>query len=100
MYAIETRVETANASRYLQQLCKHWSHRMEIVFTPNEARVPFSEEAVCLLGADADGLDVCIHAPDASEASRLGQVVIEHVKRFAFRENLQTPVWRLADASA
>ncbi|MES1199102.1 MAG: DUF2218 domain-containing protein [Pseudomonadota bacterium] len=96
MYSIETRVRTANASRYLQQLCKHWAHRIEIVFTPNEARVPFNEEAVCLLGADDGGLDVRIDAPDASEAARLGQVVVEHLKRFAFREPLEAPVWRLA----
>ena len=101
MYAIETRVFTANANRYLLQLCKHWAHKREVVFTPSEARVPFTEGAECLLGADADGLDVRINAADASEASRLGQVVIDHLLRFAFREGLQPPVWRLVpDAGA
>ncbi len=96
MYNIETRVETENASRYLQQLCKHWSHRMEITFTPTQARVPFSTESICLMGADEEGLDVRIEAPDSSEASRLGRVLVEHLQRFAFRENLPAPVWRIA----
>ena len=92
-------MKTANASRYLQQLCKHWAHRLEVAFTPLEARVPFSEEAVCLLGADPIGLDVRIDAPNAAEAARLGQVVIEHLQRFAFREPFEAPVWRLAEAA-
>jgi hypothetical protein len=96
MYNIEARVKTANASRYLQQLCKHWSHRMEVVFTSTEARVPFNAESVCLMGADNDGLDVRIEAPDASEASRLGRVLVDHLQRFAFREDLEPPVWRIA----
>lgn len=99
MYSIETRVPTANASRYLQQLCKHWAHKMEVVFTAHEARVPFNAEAVCLLGADANGLEVRIDAPDASEASRLGRVVIEHLLRFAFREPFEAPIWRLSPAA-
>ncbi|MFT3728670.1 MAG: DUF2218 domain-containing protein [Terricaulis sp.] len=96
MYSIEARVKTANASRYLLQLCKHWAHRMPVTFTPVEARVPFDETNVCLMGADAGGLDLRIDAADASEASRLGNVVVDHLRRFAFREGLQQPVWRIA----
>ena len=90
------RVRTANASRYLQQLCKHWSHRLEVTFTPTQAHVPFNAESVCMMGADEEGLDVRIEAPDASEASRLGRVIVEHLRRFAFREELAAPVWRIA----
>ena len=96
MYSIEARVRTANASRYLQQLCKHWSHRLAVTFTPTQAHVPFNAESVCMMGADDEGLDVRIEAPDASEASRLGRVLVEHLQRFAFREDLAAPVWRIA----
>jgi hypothetical protein len=96
MYSIETRVKTANASRYLQQLCRHWSHRMPVTFTSSEAHVPFNAENVCLMGADDDGLDVRIDAADASQASRLGNVLVEHLRRFGFREGLEQPVWRVA----
>jgi hypothetical protein len=96
MYSIETRVKTANASRYLLQLSKHWAHRMPVTFTPIEARIPFSETSVCLIDADIEGLDLRIEAPDPGEASRLGDVVLDHLRRFAFREGLEEPVWRLA----
>lgn len=99
MYNVETRVPTVHASRYLQQLCKHWTHRLSVVFTPLAGRVQFNEQAQCVLTADASGLDVLISAPDAAEASKLGRVVIEHLQRFAFREPFAAPVWRLADAA-
>ncbi|TIT63197.1 MAG: DUF2218 domain-containing protein, partial [Mesorhizobium sp.] len=28
-------VTTAHASRYLQQLCKHWAHKFPVEFDPN-----------------------------------------------------------------
>jgi hypothetical protein len=99
MYSIETRVKTANARRYLLQLCKHWAHRIPVTFTPTEAHVPFNAENVCLMGADESGLDVRIDAANASEASRLGNVVVTHLQRFAFREGLEQPVWRIAAAA-
>ena len=97
MYRIQAKVQTANASRYLQQLCTHWSHKLDVKFSPREGRVPFNAEAECLLGADESGLDVRINAADASEGSRLGRVVIEHLQRYAFREQLEPPIWHFAD---
>lgn len=32
-------VPTAHASRYLQQLCKHWAHRFEVTFDPHQGRI-------------------------------------------------------------
>jgi len=96
MYSIEARVKTANASRYLQQICKHWTHRLEVTFTDTQARVPFNAESICLMGADCEGLDVRIEAPDAGEAARLGRVLVEHLQGYALREGLPPPVWRVA----
>ena len=39
------RVPTANGSRYLQQLCKHWSHNLAVEFTPEKGRVVFPRNA-------------------------------------------------------
>ena len=30
-------VPTAHASKYLQQLCKHWQHNLAVEFTPERA---------------------------------------------------------------
>ena len=30
----QARVQTMEASRYLQQLCRHWSHKFKVEATP------------------------------------------------------------------
>lgn len=88
-------VPTASASRYLQQLCKHWAHNLAVEFDANQGRVTFPKDA---RGADwpADGL-FSMAAGDMAltcriDASSLGQLeglkgaVERHLNRFAFRE--------------
>jgi len=100
MHKIQARIATANASRYLQQLCKHWAHKFDVRFTPHAGRVPFSAESVCFMEADADGLMLEIEAPDSAIAGRLSFLVIEHLQRFAFREPFAPPEWREVAAAS
>ena len=86
-------IHTASASRYLQQLCKHWSHKFEVTFTPEHGVIPFDSERRCTLDATADGLALSIVAADADGMTRMQGVVFDHLKRFAFREELTPPVW-------
>jgi hypothetical protein len=80
------RVPTAHASRYLQQLCKHWSHKFPVEFTPQNGRIEMSA-GVLILDADPEGLGLRLTAePDNLE--RMQGVVADHLKRFAFREEL------------
>jgi uncharacterized protein len=44
MFRSASRVPTTNGSRYLQQLCKHWSHRLAVEFTAHEGRVTFPRD--------------------------------------------------------
>jgi hypothetical protein len=94
MLASETRIPTASASRYLQQLCKHWSHRFAVDFTPEHGRIPFAEDRVCTLAAAPDHLLMRIEANDDATLARLEGVVVDHLKRFAFREDLGEISWR------
>lgn len=83
------RVPTASGSRYLQQLCKHWAHKFPVEFTPErgEITLPLGR---CELQADAGGLDARLSgAEDETTLARFEQVVADHLKRFAFREDLQ-----------
>ena len=50
--ASTVRVPTTNGSRYLQQLCKHWSHNLEVEFDAQQGRVVFPRDA---RGADWPG---------------------------------------------
>jgi len=93
MAASTTRIATPNGRRYLTQLCKHWAHKFEVTHGDGQGLVPFAPDRRCLLAADDEGLDITIEATDADALPRLQDVVIEHLKRFAFREDLGVAVW-------
>jgi hypothetical protein len=87
MSTATTRIPTEHGSRYLQQLCKHWSHKFAVEFTPQNGRIEMSA-GVLILDADAEGLGLQLTAePDT--LTRMEDVVAEHLQRFAFREALQ-----------
>lgn len=96
MPASQTTVPTASASRYLQQLCKHWSHKFAVEFTPMHGVIPFDETRRCTLDASPDRLALRIDAADDAALERMQGVVIEHLKRFAFREDLDDVNWTRA----
>lgn len=88
-------VPTASASRYLQQLCKHWQHNLTVEFTPDHGTVVFPKDA---RGADHPGdalvtfdageaaLAVRIDATSPEQLDGLKGAVARHLDRFAFRE--------------
>ncbi len=95
-------VATGNASRYLQQLCKHWQHNMAVDFTSERGTIVFPKNARSADWPD-DGL-VTVTAHDAMlecriDASVEGQreglkgAVARHLDRFAFREAPLTFDW-------
>jgi hypothetical protein len=93
MPASEANISTASANKYLQQLCKHWSHKFPVEFTPDNGRVRFADNRSCDFIATPDALVLRVQAPDDAALQRTQQVVIEHLMRFAFRENLGEVRW-------
>lgn len=93
MHVSEAHVPTASASRYLQQVCKHWSHKFPVEFTPEAGCVPFAPDRRCDFTATADALTMRIQAADEAALERMQNVVVEHLKRFAFREDLGDVRW-------
>lgn len=89
----EAQISTASASKYLQQLCKHWSHKFHVEFTPDKGRVPFADNRTCHFAATPGALVLRVEAPDEESLQRTQQVIVEHLKRFAFRENLGEVCW-------
>jgi hypothetical protein len=84
--AVETaRVPTMNGARYLQQLCKHWSHKLDVQLSENEGIVRFPS-AVATLRAESDALTVSVEAEDDETLQRMKGVVASHLDRFAFKE--------------
>lgn len=88
------RVPTQSASRYLQQLAKHWSHKLEVSFSEQEATIAFPNGATVALRADSETLDVRLTVPEDGDVARMEEVVASHLDRFAFREAPLTFDWR------
>jgi hypothetical protein len=78
-------VTTGNGARYLQQLCKHWSHKLDVQLTENAGIVRFPN-AVATMKADGDKLTVTVEAEEGETLERMKGVVASHLDRFAFRE--------------
>lgn len=85
-------VPTENAAKYLQQLCKHWSHKLDVELHDSAGTVCFSQ-AVADMEAKADGLTVRIDAESDEVLERMKGVVSSHLDRFAFREAPLTFNW-------
>lgn len=80
-------VPTAHASRYLQQLAKHWSHKFPVDFTPTEGTIdlPMGQ---CGMTADETALTVRLTGGPDADMARFKTVVAEHLQRFGHRETL------------
>ena len=84
----EASVRTESASRYLQQLCKHFGHKMPVEFSPEQGRIslPMGE---CELAVEDGALRLRVTGDSQADVSKLEQVVANHLERFAFREDLK-----------
>jgi uncharacterized protein len=85
MPIVSAKVPTADARKYIQQLCKHWSHRLEVALSEQKGVVRFPD-AVVALEARPDDLTVMIDAQEKETVERVKGVVASHLDRFAFRE--------------
>jgi len=97
------RVPTAHASKYLQQLCKHWGHHLAVTFTPEAGTVTFPRDArgaawpgdaVLAMTAEADTLECRLEASAPEQLEALKGAVARHLDRFAFREGPLAFDWR------
>lgn len=89
MLSSEAKVPTAHASRYLQQLSKHWAHKFAVTFDATTSTIPFSEDRRAELTAEPDHLRIRLTVPDEEARDRMRRVLEDHLNRFAFRETLR-----------
>lgn len=92
MLTAKTRFETENASKYLQQLCKHFAHKVTVEFDAETGRAELPP-GPATLAADASGLDIAVTGPDAAGLARAKHIVEDHLLRFAFREAPEALAW-------
>lgn len=89
-------VPTEKASRYLQQLCKHFAHKLPVTFDEHAGSISFPI-GECALAADDGALIITATSPGEAELEQLKDVIVRHLARFAFREDIPVE-WQAAEA--
>jgi uncharacterized protein len=92
MASATARVPTAHGAKYLQQLCKHWAHKLEVQLESSVGIVRFPD-GIATMTAEPEALEVTIEADQVETVERLQDVVARHLDRFAFREAPLTFGW-------
>lgn len=85
--------KTEKGERYLNQLIKHFAHKIEAQSTGQEGFAQFGYGAASMK-SDADGLHVAVEAGSEEELARTKFVIESHLIRFAFREELEKLEWQ------
>lgn len=88
MIKAQAYVETEKASRYLQQLCKHFKHKVPAEWDEKKGRTEFPF-GLCLMEADDQQLTITCEAPTAEAFNRMRFVLDDHLERFAWKEELK-----------
>lgn len=86
------RYETENASKYLQQLCKHFGHKVDVDFDTLAGKVAFPMGPATLSAAPNELL-VTVTGENADDIARGRSVIDSHLVRFAFREEFDGMAW-------
>jgi hypothetical protein len=86
------RFPTLHASKYLQQLCRHFAHKVEVRFDEAGGEVPLAT-GPATLSADAAELVVHVTAEDAKGLIDARYVIDKHLVTFAFREEFSGFAW-------
>ena len=87
---------TPNASKYLQQLCKHFGHKVDVEYDESAglAALPCGPARMT---ATAEGLSVSIDLEDLDNRQKAQSIIDSHLERFAFREDFKAMNWTTSD---
>jgi hypothetical protein len=85
MSSSSANIETAQAVRYMKQLCRHFSHRLPVTFDDERGRIQF-DFGVCDLVAGEGVLTLRASADDDEGRARVEEVIARHLERFAHRD--------------
>lgn len=89
LYASQAVIQTVKASGYLQQLCKHFAHKVPATWAADSGRIDFAMGGCALTAPEGEDRQIlAATAPSAEALARVEEVVGSHLARFAFREPL------------
>lgn len=87
------RFATENASRYLQQLCKHFAHKVTVDYDESQGTAALPPGPARLIASDVE-LQAEISAADEAGLEKARFIIEDHLQRFAFREGFERMEWR------
>lgn len=91
MHVAEAQVKSERASRYLVQLCKHFSHKAPADYDEARGQVDF-QPGLCVMSAADNRLTLRCEALSESDLHRVKDIVADHLVRFAWQEKIAV-VW-------
>ncbi|GAB5446162.1 DUF2218 domain-containing protein [Gymnodinialimonas sp.] len=83
---------TQRAGRYIEQLCKHFAHKVEVSYDEmrGEAALPAGPATMV---AEPEMLRIAVTGKDAAALEMARYVIDSHLKTFAFREGFEAMDW-------
>ena len=92
MIEAQSLLRTQKASQYLQQLCKHFGHKVKVDFDAQAGTILFLQ-GKAVLKATETCLKFEAQAEDREGLERIKWILQDHIARFAFRENPDRLEW-------
>jgi hypothetical protein len=99
MFHITGKVKTDHGDKYLQQLCKHFAHKVPVTFNTTTGDVSFPT-GPCQIIASKGSLTFIGQSATPEGINRMKAVIIDHLDRFAWRETLDYHWQEHADDTA
>ena len=101
-FITEAKIPTVHAGKYLQQVCKHWAHNLDVTFDSEKGKIIFPKDArgadwpdraIVNFKATPNHLTCQIIASAKGQRDGLKVAVERHIDRFAFREGSLAYNW-------
>lgn len=87
-----THFQTPHADKYVQQMCKHFAHKVTVEEVDGEGRFALPPGPARAI-PDQAGLTMRAEAADAEGLARSKHILESHLLRFAFREEPGPLTW-------
>lgn len=82
-----TRIETAEAAKYILKLCRHFAHKVPASFSDHEATVRFPQ-GQCVMKAEPQALSIYLQAEETQKIEAMQFIIDDHLQRFVRFETL------------
>ncbi|HRN56139.1 MAG TPA: DUF2218 domain-containing protein [Agriterribacter sp.] len=79
---------TKEGSAYIRKLCRHFVHKIPVSYTETDGRAELPD-CICLMHADANTLTFTITGATTETVVKGEDIVVRHLEKFAFREQLE-----------